>query len=139
VLAAGTVALLPLHDTRHMDTSEVAYWPDPDLVVEPVPEAGPVVVSTTYTVRPEHQPAFVQAMRAVRRSRHRTGAIRWGLFREGESPDTFVEIYVVGSWQEHLRQHSTRLAGYDQAAEARALAYSESPPTVVHLVPPNLP
>jgi MFS family permease len=138
VLAAGAVVLLPLHDTGQMDTSEVAYWPDPELVVEPQPDAGPVVVSTTYTVRPEHQSAFVQAMRAVRRSRHRTGAIRWGLFREGESPDTFVEIYVVGSWQEHLRQHSTRLAGYDRAAEARAVAYSDPAPTVVHLVPPDL-
>jgi len=138
LVAAGAVVLLPLHDTRHMDTSEVAYWPQPELVVEPALEAGPVVVSTTYTVRPEHQSAFVQAMTAVRRSRHRTGAVRWGLFREGESPDTFVEIYVVGSWQEHLRQHSTRLAGYDRAAEARAVAYSDPAPTVVHLVPPDV-
>ncbi|HKG52089.1 MAG TPA: MFS transporter [Actinomycetales bacterium] len=117
----------------------MAYWPEPALVVEPAPEAGPVVVSTTYTVRPEHQSDFVHAMRAVRRSRQRTGAVRWGLFREGESPDTFVEIYVVDSWQEHLRQHTTRLAAYDQAAEARAVAYSDAPPAVVHLVPPDLP
>jgi MFS family permease len=139
LLAVGAVVRLPLHDTRHLDTTEVAYWPEPALVVEPDPEAGPVVVSTTYTVRPEHHSAFVHAMTAVRRSRQRTGAARWGLFREGESPNTFVEIYVVDSWREHLRQHTTRLAAYDQAAEARAVAYSDPAPTVVHLLPPELP
>jgi predicted MFS family arabinose efflux permease len=139
VLAAGAVVVLPLHDTRRMDTTEVSYWPQPALTVEPDPEAGPVVVSTTYTVRAEDQAAFVAAMGAVRRSRQRTGAVRWGLFREGESADRFVELYVVASWQEHLRQHTGRLAAYDRAAEARAVAYSQSPPTVVHLVPPDVP
>jgi MFS family permease len=139
VLAAGTVVVLPLHDTRRMDTTEVSYWPQPVLTVEPDPEAGPVVVSTTYTVRVEDQAAFVAAMGAVRRSRQRTGAVRWGLFREGESADRFVELYVVASWQEHLRQHVGRLAAYDRAAEGRAVAYSLTPPTVVHLVPPDVP
>jgi MFS family permease len=139
VLAAAAGVALPLHDTRHMDTTEVAYWPEPVLTVEPDPEAGPVVVSTTYTVRPEDQAAFVAAMVAVRRSRRRTGAIRWGLFREGESHDRFIELYVVASWQEHLRQHVGRLAAYDRAAEARAVAYSDPPPTVAHLIPPDGP
>ena len=137
LLAAAAVVVLPLHDIERFDTAQVAYWPEPSLVVEPAPEAGPVVVSVTYAVRAEHQAAFVAAMTAVGRSRQRTGAVRWGLFREGESADRFVELYVVPSWQEHLRQHSGRLAAYDRAAEDRALAYSDTPPTVAHLIPPD--
>jgi hypothetical protein len=70
----------------------------------------------------------------VRRSRLRTGAVRWGLFRDGEQPGRFVEAYVVPSWDEHLRQHTGRLTGADRAAEERAQALADGPPQASHLL-----
>jgi quinol monooxygenase YgiN len=104
-------------------------------LLEPDPDAGPVLISSTYRVRPANRDAFVAAMQAVRRSRQRTGASRWGLFRDGGDPAVFVEVYLVPSWEEHLRQHGGRLTGSDQEYETRALALAEGPAEVRHLLP----
>ena len=53
-------------------------------------------------------------MRYVERHRRRTGAYRWGLFRDLAEPDRFVETFVVSSWAEHLRQHHRRTETSDQ-------------------------
>jgi hypothetical protein len=50
------------------------------------PHTGPVVVSNVYTVSAKNEQAFIKAMARVRLSRLRTGASRWGLFRDGEPP-----------------------------------------------------
>jgi quinol monooxygenase YgiN len=92
-------------------------------------------VELTYLVRPEQQDEFVRAMRWVRRSRLRTGATQWELYRAGEDPDTFVETYTVPSWDEHLRQHGGRLTGADQAREEYAMSLAAEPRQVVHLFP----
>jgi MFS family permease len=134
---AATVRLWPLAEVGHLDREPAVYWREPELHLEPDPEAGPVVVEVTYTVTKEDEPAFLQAMSRVRRSRMRTGAIRWGLFRHGEVPEQMVELYVVPTWGEHLRQHTGRLTGTDQDIEAEAKALSRTPPKVAHLVPPD--
>ena len=133
--AAATVRQWPLLDTRHLDRSPAVYWPEPDLAYSPEPDEGPVIVTVRYTVPPEAEVAFREAMSRVRRSRRRTGATQWGLFRSGERPDEFVEFYVVGSWDEHLRQHGGRLTGADRDAEADARSFTSSEPVVQHLFP----
>ena len=60
------------------------------MVLEPAPDER-VLVSLTYTVAPENAAAFLQAMERVRRSRRRTGAVRWELYRDGEEPRRFVD------------------------------------------------
>lgn len=136
LLAAGlTVRVWPLRDTRGLNRDPAAYWPEPQLVVEPEPRAGPILITANYRVKPENVDEFLIAMEAVRRSRMRTGATRWGLFRNGEVPDTYVEVYLVPSWDEHLRQHEGRLTGTDQAFDERARALAEGPPEVSHLLP----
>jgi transmembrane secretion effector len=74
-------------------------------------------------------------MRAVRRMRMRTGAVQWGLFRHGETLDRLIEIYVVPTWAEHMRQHNVRLTGTDRDLQLRAPALADGPPEVAHLVP----
>ena len=56
----------------------------------------------------------------VRELRLRTGATQWGLFRNGERPGEFEEIFVVASWDEHLRQHRERMTATDLAYEEQA-------------------
>src|SRR5205823_7876086 len=135
--AAGvaTVRFWPLYDTRDMNREPAAYWAPPRLAVEPDPDAGPVVVTLAYTVAPEDEDEFRAAMLPVRRSRLRSGAVQWGLFRDGEVPDRLVEAYVVPTWQEHMYQHDHRLTGTDQEIELRARALSRTDPEVAHLLP----
>jgi hypothetical protein len=78
-------------------------------------------------------------MSRVRLSRLRTGATQWGLFRDGETPHQFVELYVVPSWEEHLRQHADRLTGTDQQYEEEADALSDRPVDTSHLIAVELP
>jgi MFS family permease len=134
--AAATVRLWPLIDTHRLNRDPAVYWPEPQLGLEPDPSAGPIVVAVTYTVSPDNERVFLDAMRDVRRSRMRTGAVQWGVFRHGEHPHEMVEVYVVPTWDEHLRQHTGRLTGADQETELRAQELSDTPPEVAHLLPP---
>jgi hypothetical protein len=94
----------------------------------------PVVVTHTYSIAPEDEQRFIGAMRHVRMSRLRTGATEWGSFRDGATPRQFVELFLVPSWEEHLRQHSSRLTGTDRQFELQAEALSHPVPKVSHLI-----
>jgi MFS family permease len=131
---AGVVRRLP--ETGHLDPRPVIYWPEARLAFDPEPDAGPVLVTVEFIVSPEREGAFLDAMDQLRRSRRRTGASRWELYRDGERPDRFVEVYQVPSWEEHLRQHEGRLTGADKAIEEAALALSDPPARAEHLLPP---
>ncbi|MGN9777991.1 MFS transporter [Micromonospora sp. H33] len=135
LVGAVTSQIWPLPDLRGVDRDPATYWPRLQLAHEPDPRVGPVLVTVTYTVRREREREFLDAMDTVRGSRQRTGAMRWGLFREGESVDRFVEVYLVPSWDEHLRQHGGRLTGADQEAEERARDLADGEPEVRHLLP----
>jgi predicted MFS family arabinose efflux permease len=137
LLLAGVLTLRwwPMRDAAGLNREPALFWPEPHLELEPAAHDGPVLVTASYPVSPEHEAAFVEAMDEVRRTRLRTGAVRWGLFRDGEQPDRFVEAYLVPSWDEHLRQHAGRLTGSDRVVEERAQALADGPPQVSHLLP----
>jgi MFS family permease len=139
VMAAGavTVRWWPLIDTAALDRDPAVYWPEPHLELDP-DCAAPVSVEMVYEVPAENQEEFLRAMRWVRRSRLRTGATSWTLYRAGEDPDRFVETYTVPSWEEHLRQHSGRLTGADRAREERAWSLAVGPPQILHLFPADV-
>jgi Transmembrane secretion effector len=134
IAGAARIRVWPLIDTRGMGRATAIYWPEPQLLVDIEPEECPVVVRTTYTVTPAREQAFLEAMSRVRLSRLRTGATQWGLFREGESENVFVELFVVPSWEEHVRQHSERQTETDHGYEEQADALSDPPPRTSHLV-----
>lgn len=135
VACAVSVARWPLHpSTGSLDVTPSAHWPEPALVFEPAPPDGPVVVLRSYRVAPERVADFLAAMPRVGRSRQRTGAMQWQVFRNGEEADTFVEVFVVRSWDEHLRQHATRQTGADLAAERAVEPFIEGEPTLTHLI-----
>ena len=126
------MAVWPLIDASRLDRSTVSYWSEPNLAFEPDPDEGPVLISLTYSVTPERADGFLAAMEHVRLSRQRTGAMRWGLYQDGEDPRRFVEVYLVPSWQEHLRQHTDRLTGADQEIEAEAVAFADGARRKLH-------
>ncbi|MEH0841156.1 MFS transporter [Micromonospora sp. CPCC 205711] len=135
LVGAVTSQIWPLPDLRGVNRDPATYRPPLALAIEPDPRVGPVLVVVTYTVRPDREAAFLAVMDDIRGFRQRTGAMRWGLFRAGEAPDQFAEVYLVPSWDEHLRQHGGRLTETDQRAEDRARELAEGAPDVRHLLP----
>ncbi len=134
VAGVASLRVWPFLETAGMERSTRAYWPEPQLAFEAKLDSGPVVVRNTYTIASEREQAFLEAMARVRQSRLRTGATQWGLFRDGEVAHRFVELYVVPSWDEHLRQHRYRITGTDHDFEETADALSDPPPEVSHLI-----
>ncbi|MGA8014864.1 MAG: MFS transporter [Candidatus Dormiibacterota bacterium] len=137
VAGAASIRLWPLYDTSGMDRSAVVFWPEPVLTVEPAPGSGPVLVMTTYTIAPERQELFLRLMAHVRRSRLRTGATRWSLYQDMEAEHRFVELFVVASWDEHLRQHGGRYTVTDREVEEQAGTLSDPAPVTSHLIAPD--
>jgi MFS family permease len=138
VMVAGVVAGLfwRVPEIGHLDREPAIYWPEPRLAMDPEPESGPVLVTVEYTVAADRQEAFLEIMDHLRQSRRRTGATRWGLYRDGDHTNRFLELFTVPSWEEHLRQHEGRLTGTDQEIEETALAFSDPPARAEHLLPP---
>lgn len=139
VMLVGAVAglFLSVPETGHLDREPAVYWSEPRLAIEPEPDGGPVLVAVYYTVAPERETGFLAVMDDLRRSRMRTGASRWELYRDGERPERFTEMFSVPSWEEHLRQHEGRLTAADREAEAAAQAFSDPPSHADHLFPPT--
>ena len=141
VLLIGAVAGLrtPMPNTANLDRMPSAHWPAPQLLLTPAADDGPVLVTLTYRVPEQNAAAFTAAMQPVARSRRRTGALRWELFRDGTDPTRFVESYLVATWAEHLHQHERRQTGADRAMEERAWKFALGSPEIAHLFPPPPP
>jgi MFS family permease len=139
VLAVGALVGLrsPMPDTAKLDRTLSTHWPAPELVFTPNATDGPVMVTVTYRVADESAVDFTRAMQGVGRSRRRTGALRWELFRDGNDPTRFVESYLIGTWAEHERQHQHRLTGADRRFEEEAKRHALGEPVVAHLFPPS--
>jgi MFS family permease len=131
-VALGLVAKLP--DTT-TDVSPWNHWRLPAIVTESRPafDEGPVLVTVEYRVARDSTRAFVEAMREYGRIRRRDGASQWGVFRDLEEADRYVETFLVSSWAEHLRQHE-RSTVADRDVEERLHACVTGTPAVRHLV-----
>ena len=96
-------------------------------------ERGPMLVTVEYSVIPAMKTEFVEAIHQYARIRRRDGAYRWGIYRDTEATDRYVEVFLVHSWAEHLRQHE-RQTRADQELELRLQSYVVRDPTVHHLL-----
>jgi predicted MFS family arabinose efflux permease len=102
-------------------------------LVEANADDGPVLVTVEYYVNPERTPEFIEAMHEYGRIRRRDGASQWGIGRDLEIADRYVETFIVSSWAEHLRQHE-RITQGDRHIEERLLSCVRGEPTVHHLL-----
>jgi predicted MFS family arabinose efflux permease len=148
LLAAAVVLLISVALGRWVSISHVAsldlspsgHWHGhQQLAVEPAPEDGPVLITVDYHIEPARAHEFRQAMRPLRETRLRDGAFRCSLFHDLDNPTHFRETFLVGSWAEHLRQH-TRATVEDQRIEAAVIAFHKGPevPRVRHFLMTNL-
>jgi len=94
---------------------------------------GPVLVTVEYHVDVARVPEFIKTMHEYGRVRRRDGASRWGICRDLEIADRYLETFVVSSWAEHVRQHD-RLTRADSEVEARLRQCTRGEPNVRHLL-----
>jgi MFS family permease len=96
-------------------------------------DASTLVISRWEVPRERHE-AFIEHMRAVEASRRRTGARHWEMYVDKDHATSFVEIYDVGSWREHLQQDRARLTVYDQQLLVTAAHLASGSPAVTQLL-----
>lgn len=137
-VAALLGLVLRMPDVDIADAEADAFWGDVNVPLELQPTDGPILVTVEYTVAEHDQPEFLASTTALRLSRLRNGAIRWELYRVAESPELFVETFLVGSWEEHQAQHRDRLTTSDQRIEQSTQAFVSTQPSSRHLVPPKV-
>jgi hypothetical protein len=134
MVSALTGLFLKLPDAT-VDLTPWIHWRLPTVLNQDpaAADVGPIMVTIEYFVDLERVPGFITAIYKYERIRRRDGAYQWGVFRDLEDPDRYLEIFLVNSWAEHLRQHE-RLTGADRALEEQVESYIRGKSTVRHLV-----
>jgi MFS family permease len=112
VVAVGLAAValvtwrLPLPDAAGAAGAMAEPLPLPDPGDDLDVSHGPVLVIVEYNVAAGRGDEFIAMTTDLHRMRRRPGASRWHLHRGVEDPDLFTETFIVGSWEEHERQHA---------------------------------
>jgi len=83
--------------------------------------------------KPGREHEVIEKLYAGRYARRRTGAMRWSVWTDVADPGRVCEPFVVGSWEEHLRQHE-RVSRRDEQRlqEIADLTDPVQPPKVAH-------
>jgi hypothetical protein len=117
------------------DLSPWNHWRMPNVVNKDESDLhrGPVLVTVEYAVIPERRAEFVEAIHQYERVRRRDGAYRWGIYGDTEVAERYLEIFLVRTWGEHLRQHE-RQTQADRELERRLGSYVSRDIIVRHLI-----
>jgi len=134
-IATAAIALVAQLPNSSADLSPWNHWRMPVVIGELGTDAemGPVLVTIEYSVIPKRAAEFVDAMHEYGRMRRRDGAYHWAIFRDTEVANRYLEIFLVASWAEHLRQHE-RQTQDDRELEERIYTYVSGEPIVRHLI-----
>jgi hypothetical protein len=81
------------------------------------------------------RPVFAEALERMGQLRRRDGALLWEHFADTADPARHIEVCIVESWLEHLRQHE-RVTVADRALqdELRSFYDAGNAPVVTHLI-----
>jgi MFS family permease len=101
------------------DVTPGVQLPDLAVVVQPMPEDGPVLIQLEYQIDPEQREAFFRAIHRVGRTRRRNGATSWRVFRDLGEDGRFVERFILTSWAEYVRLR-TRMTMADRKLQQAA-------------------
>ncbi len=121
--------------TQGLDFSVAEVFAHPATSADVAIENGPVMVQAEYEIDAREIEVFALAMQDLRRIRRRDGAVQWMMFQDLERPSRCVEIFLVETWEEHMRQHS-RVTKADTAVIERAHSFHCGPgaPVVTHWI-----
>jgi hypothetical protein len=117
----------------NVDLASWNHWRLPAVLNVDTETTGPILVTVEYHVNQDSVSEFLKTMHAYGRVRRRDGASRWGICRDLEATDIYLETFVVNSWAEHLRQHD-RLTRADRFLENKMRKCVLNEPNVRHLL-----
>jgi len=131
LVTAPLFAQFRLPDVAGVDLSPTKFSPAPR--IDTPLDRGPVMVTIRYRVERADRNAFITAMRGIERLRRRDGAVGWSLYEDAEDASQLVEVFLVDSWAEHLRQHERATRDDVEIRErTRAFHRGNTPPEVAH-------
>jgi quinol monooxygenase YgiN len=138
--AAGAVAAIPLtwrwklQTAMGTDLTPSMHWPAPITALDIEHDRGPVLVTVEYRIRPQDRDAFLDAIAKLEPERRRDGAYRWGVYEDAAEAGRILEIFLVESWMEHLRQHE-RVTNTDRLVQEAVHKFSlQGDPKVTHFI-----
>jgi hypothetical protein len=109
------------------------HWGTPALFAEPEPDQGPILVTIEYIIDPKTAPQFLALIYKYQRIHRRDGATRWAVFYDSETPNRYLETFLVDSWVEHQRQHE-RSTHADGQLEDQVKRLTLEPDKVKHYI-----
>jgi MFS family permease len=138
--AAGLVVAIPLTWRWKLQTGAGAdltpsmHWPAPLAAHSVAQDRGPVLVTVEYRIDPKNRKRFLAALEKLAEERRRDGAFRWGIYEDVADDGRMVEVFLVESWLEHLRQHE-RVTNADRVVQNAVNRFHiEGTPKVTHLI-----
>lgn len=146
LIASGLLALVLIAITHrfvlnlgeHHDHTPSGHWAEPVPVTAAAYDSGPVLVTLEYRIADKDREEFFTLIRELGIIRRRDGAIQWGYFEDIEQRGRFIEMFMVESWIDHLRQHA-RVSAADKMLQDKifALHQGTTHPIVTHAVTPQ--
>jgi MFS family permease len=140
VAAAGALVAIPLTWRWKLqagpgaDLTPSAHWPTPLTALTIEQDRGPVLVTVEYRIQPQDRGKFLAALAELGRERRRDGASRWGVFEDAADQERIVEVFLVASWTEHLRQHE-RVTNADRVVQERVHRFQlTDAPKITHFL-----
>ncbi len=118
------------------DSGETGEAPSPHFADDVPNDAGPVMITIEYHVRPDARDEFIAEMREIGRLRRRDGAFAWECSFDIRNRSLAVEAFQVESWLEHLRQHERQGAQFHRL-QGRVRALCDRPSRARHFVSIN--
>jgi len=105
------------------------------LVVQPDPEDGPVLITVTFKIDPAKAQEFIRAAHELERRRTRDAANRKAIYSDPTDPSRYMETYLVESWLQRQRQIE-RFTVADHAIRSRVFSFhvGSEPPAVSHMI-----
>lgn len=142
LIAAGAMPVAALLSRRFalgavdsVDLSPSTHWPVRAQTQGIPPDRGPVLVTVEYRIDPADTAKFLGQLTDMRRIRRRDGAFFWESFVDAADPARVLEVFMVESWLEHLRQYE-RVTVEDRRIQERlrACQTAGTEPAITHLV-----
>jgi MFS family permease len=143
IAAAGALIAVPLlwrwklQTGADFDFTPSMHWPEPVLSRDIEADRGPVLVSVEYRIRPEDREAFLKAIAKLSDERRRDGAFDCEIFEDLSQQGRFIEIFMLDSWAEHMRQHERVSQADREQQELVARFQHDGDPKVTHLIAPS--
>jgi len=136
LLVCAAVGLrLPLPQFNSRDLNPLGTFNEPILKLNLRPRSGPIMVMIDYRIDQGDITRFLALMADRRRIRIRDGARQWGLLRDLEQPELWVESYHVPTWIDYVRHNLRRTKADAENTELlRGLHRGDGPPRVHRMI-----